>query len=245
MAKRPALKLKLSRWWFALILPGMITGNAFAEQTTYQPVEDISQLVHQQLMNHYQASGRFAEIQINTKTPDPRLRLARCDQPLFIEAANTLNSGRITTQVACNGRSSQWSVYVGSEVTLMTEVVVARTPLFKGQVISAEDLDIALAPVTHLNNGYMPDIADILGRELKRSVKTGDQLRAQWLVAPRAIKRGERVVIVASSNQVAVETAGTALSDGRLGEQIRVKNDRSKRIISATVEAEGLVSVRL
>ncbi|TNF13666.1 MAG: flagella basal body P-ring formation protein FlgA, partial [Vibrionaceae bacterium] len=43
---------------------------------------------------------------------------------------------------------------------------------------------------------------------------------------------------------MSITTKGTALSDGTFGEQIKVKNDKSNRIIDAQVSGIGEVTVQ-
>lgn len=55
--------------------------------------------------------------------------------------------------------------------------------------------------------------------------------------------RNESVVIRAGKSGMSITTKGTAMSDGVLGEQIKVKNDKSNRIIDAQVSGVGEVIV--
>jgi flagella basal body P-ring formation protein FlgA len=51
-------------------------------------------------------------------------------------------------------------------------------------------------------------------------------------------------VIYATMGEMTITTRGEALRDGAVGEQVKVKNNRSQRIIDATVSGIGEVSVR-
>lgn len=221
-------------------VPGLAEG-----QDQRQSLPELSSVVNQHLLDIYLSDDRYTDVQIHTNTPDARLRLAKCDLPLSISAPNNRMGGRVTTQVSCQSPDIQWSVYVISQVKLMANVVVARTPILRGQSITKADVELATADVTKLTRGFYAQVEDVIGMEPRRSLSPGNQIRAQWLAAPKAIKRGERVTIVASSAMVAVEATGTALSDGRLGEQIRVRNERSDRVVKGTVSGDKLVSINL
>jgi flagella basal body P-ring formation protein FlgA len=65
----------------------------------------------------------------------------------------------------------------------------------------------------------------------------------QQLEPPLVVRRGEAVVISAASSIVAVKVAGVALTDGRLGEQIRIKNLSSSRIVQAKMVGPGQAEV--
>lgn len=228
-----------------LIAAAMCSHSSTAGTPDRHSLTEISDRVTNVLLDHYLASDRYADVEVNTQAPDARLRLAKCSEPLIISLPHNPSGGRVTSQVACRANDTQWSIYVISQVKLLAQVVVARTPLLRGQAIRADDVQMAVADVTRLSQGFYSAAEDVIGMEPRRSINPGDQLRVQWLVAPKAVKRGERVTLVAKSSAVAVETVGTALSDGRMGEQIRVRNERSDRIVKGTVSGDKLVSINL
>ncbi|MGI2801365.1 flagellar basal body P-ring formation chaperone FlgA, partial [Photobacterium damselae] len=80
----------------------------------------------------------------------------------------------------------------------------------------------------------------LFGAKVKRNVKMGEAVQANDICM---VCRNDKVVISAGQPGLKIITQGTALSDGTLGEQIRVKNNRSNKIISAQVSAVGEVDV--
>ena len=60
---------------------------------------------------------------------------------------------------------------------------------------------------------------------------------------PIIIKRGDVVMIIAKAGALSVKSAGVAINDGRLGQQIQVKNKASKRIVVARVISSKQVQV--
>jgi len=62
------------------------------------------------------------------------------------------------------------------------------------------------------------------------------QLKAAQLIAP-----GEQVQILSRSGGIFVQMAGEALSGGSLGQQIRVRNLASGRVLRVRVIARGQV----
>ena len=57
--------------------------------------------------------------------------------------------------------------------------------------------------------------------------------------------RGDNVTIEAQTANLAVKTQGIAMADGNLGDQIQVRNIKSRRLISAIVSSSGTVKVGL
>ncbi len=60
---------------------------------------------------------------------------------------------------------------------------------------------------------------------------------------PILIKRGDAVTITAEGDGLSVKMPGVAMSDGRRGEQIRIKNNNSAKIVDAQVTEPGEVAV--
>ena len=96
--------------------------------------------------------------------------------------------------------------------------------------------------MSQYRQGYSINIDDIVGKEVKYTINKGDAFRTSMLDAPLAIKRGDEVVMEASIGSIRVSSNGTAISDGRIGQQIRVKNNQSERVINARVVGPGKVA---
>ena len=64
------------------------------------------------------------------------------------------------------------------------------------------------------------------------------------LDSPQLIAKDDTVMITSQSSIMSVSTLGTALQNGKKGRQIRVKNNRSGKIIKAYVTGIGKVSTR-
>ena len=96
-----------------------------------------------------------------------------------------------------------------------------------------------------LNYGYFKSVDEVIGMQLKHPVKGGESLSPGNLKPRRLVQRGDIVTILAEVQGLTVRVKGNALTDGYRGEAIRVKNQRSKRILQAEVIAPGIVRVRL
>jgi flagella basal body P-ring formation protein FlgA len=63
--------------------------------------------------------------------------------------------------------------------------------------------------------------------------------------APKLVKRGERVSVIAESGALKIRTVGQALSDGKSGDLVRVKAAGSQRVVDGIVVSQGVVKVTL
>jgi flagella basal body P-ring formation protein FlgA len=80
---------------------------------------------------------------------------------------------------------------------------------------------------------------------LKRQLNAGVPITGDILSQPVLIKRGEAVTITAEGDGLSVKMPGVAMSDGRRGEQIRIKNNNSAKIVDAQVTDAGQVTVSM
>lgn len=105
-----------------------------------------------------------------------------------------------------------------------------------GKILSPIDLlhqrhDITLAPDT------FSDFSELEGMAARRSIRAGEVIRPNMLVAPQLVKRGDQVRIVARREQIEVSMAGEALDNGTRGAIIRVKNSSGTQIRARVIEA--------
>ncbi|MFT3930406.1 MAG: flagellar basal body P-ring formation chaperone FlgA [Spongiibacteraceae bacterium] len=184
--------------------------------------------------------GEGARVEYDRNAATANLETRSCAAPLNIGTNNQQTLGRVTLQVACG---SEWSIYIPVDLDIYRAVVVATKPLATGSVITASDVEMATFDVSQLAGTYLTTANEAIGMGVKRPISTGRPLVAQQLEQPLLIRRGEGVVISAESGELAVKMSGTALTDGRRGELIRIKNQTSARVVDAKVIGPGQVSV--
>ena len=61
----------------------------------------------------------------------------------------------------------------------------------------------------------------------------------QFIIEPIAIKRGDTVIVEAQTGTIMVSTQAVALANGRIGEQINVRNLQSERIVRIEIMGPG------
>lgn len=195
--------------------------------------------------DYLQTSGIEARYEVEVARIDPRLRLAQCDKDLTQALESPAQPvGRVTVRVRCDG-SSPWTVFVPATVKLFRPVVVTTLPLKRDHVIEAADISVVERDVGPLSQGYLTDPQQVIGLKLKRATVNDQVLAPVFLEQAEAIRKGDQVVIRARTSAINVVMPGEALSDGVPGQQIRVRNLRSQRIVKARVVEPGAVEVSL
>ncbi len=192
-----------------------------------------------------QLAGRPGKSEILLGGLDRRLRLARCDGALeaWLPPGGKL-SGNTSVGVRCSGAQA-WKLYVSARIALLEDVVVAKGFLARGTQIGLEHIEIAERDVTASGHGYISDPEQAIGMVLKQPLQNGLVLAPAMLDRLRLIRRGDDVTIVSRTGNFEVRMTGSALSDGAVGDRIRVRNSKSKRIVEGRVTAHGAVLVQM
>lgn len=116
--------------------------------------------------------------------------------------------------------------------------LLATRTLPAGTVIAAEDV----APSTEAD-GIAPDVAQVVGLQLRVMVYQGRKIDASLLTAPTLVDRNQIVTIAYEKSTLRIEAEGRALSAGSVGQVIRVMNSASRVTVSGRVAPDGSVVV--
>lgn len=175
---------------------------------------------------------------------DPRLRLAACDGKLeaFLPPG-AQGMGNTTVGVRCPAPS--WTLYISAQVIVQGQVLVTTRPLARGERLTEEHVQLVERDLASLPRGYFDDPQPVIGQQARRHLAADTVLNPQLIEAPRLVRRGEEVTLVAGSNGFAIRSRGQAMADGSSGEVIRVRSRDSKRIIEGRVLSAGVVKVTL
>ena len=174
-----------------------------------------------------------------------------CAEKIYItpKSSNDWN----TIKAAC-GSPESWSVSLrtqevligsGDAINTATEnsvkIAFTKRNIPKGKVIRSDDLVMKWANARSSHGAYIT-IENIIGRKAKRNMARDMVIKAQHILANNAVNKNDTVLIVSGSGGVSIVTYGEALSDGKLGDMVLVKNLSSKKKFKAVVTAEKKVS---
>ncbi len=124
------------------------------------------------------------------------------------------------------------------------DVLSAPAGLVRGQVISSSDLSYVRMPLSKLRGRFFDSPEQVVGLAAKRSIRPGKIIFANDVAKPMVVKRGSRVLIVASSPCLRITVPGIVEQKGAEGDFVRVRNLDSKKVIIARVKDENTVLVR-
>jgi flagellar basal body P-ring formation protein FlgA len=222
---------------FILLMP--VCQFSLANQHFFS-LKQLKEEAAQFLQEHYQDLPH-KRIDISVGNLDSRLKLNPCSLPLEMTIQDPEHQGgNISMQIKCVAQPT-WSVHVAAQVLIYQQVPVAKRELTRGEQISADDITNKIINISEIHQSFTTTIEDIIGKQVKRNLAAGEVFKGQSLESLKVIKRGDLVVLEMLTGQIRVSSSATAMSDGRIGEKIKVKNAQSQRIVMGEVMGEGLV----
>jgi len=194
--------------------------------------------------SHYKNNQQgFSRVDIRADRMDSRLALHRCSEPLTMEIPNiNARANKLLVKTRCNG-DKPWAIFVPLRVDLWKTVVTTTRPLKRGALVGAQDVALKETMLANINGHYLTSTEQAIDKVTTQNISSGAAVSARQLSAPKLVKRGDEVTIVSQSGTVTVRMTGKALADGKMHDQISVRNLRSDRVIKARVVDRGKVRI--
>jgi flagella basal body P-ring formation protein FlgA len=168
--------------------------------------------------------------------PDGELTLSVCEPEGDLAPAST-----IWVDVLSGGRKSG-RAWARVEVSRSRAVVVLARGARKGDVVRSEDLEVR-TPKGAPPRSALTDPGDAVGKRLVRSLPAGAPLSAGDVAVQPLVEKGDLVRLVVKVGSVTATTTGRAAESGRAGDQVRVENPASGRVVQGTLLESGIVEV--
>jgi len=205
-----------------------------------QSLESLTHAAYNYAFKQAQYQVTHDDIQVTTGQLDPRLRLVACSgQLIAFTPPGSRPIGNTTVGVRCDG-PKPWSIYIPVKISLYEEAVVATQPLKRGQIIKQSDIKLTKVDISTVRGFVFNNVALIVGSKAKTTIHSGSVIGSSSVCV---VCKGDSVSITAKSTSIAVAMSGIALSDGAVGENVRVQNNSSKRIVDAVVINQDTVKV--
>jgi flagella basal body P-ring formation protein FlgA len=237
--------------------------KAAPEATVQTPVDKMRSQVRQWMAQSY--GGQPDDVQIAPL--DSRLQVLPCERPLWIDHPF---ASRETVRVRCpavagtaaqNAESAPlWQMYLRilSAVPNSTpklgavavsgppgKMVVVRQLLQRGMVLTPDMLQEVDAPTPangQVDASLLTSLKDAEMAELVRDLPAGSPLRTQDIRRAVLVKMGQQVTMtVGNSTDFQIRVRVEALQDGRMGEQVKLKNTESGKNMSGVVVGPNAV----
>lgn len=125
----------------------------------------------------------------------------------------------------------------------MVKVPVFKDVMRRGSIISEADIAYKVIPAHRVRESIVVNPKELIGKEVIRGISRQVPIFARGVRVPPQVRRSQPVSLVFNESGLKLRTVGTAMQDGTKGQRVKVRNERSGRIILGTVVANNLVSV--
>ena len=124
-------------------------------------------------------------------------------------------------------------------------IVYSTRHIIRGEIIQPGDITLKEIHANKANLHQFETPTGILGLKAKGSISKNRPIIDTDLSKRILVYQGDRVILTAKTSGIVVRMPGKALTDGIFGQQIRIQNTHSKKIVIGKVVAEGKIEIIL
>jgi flagella basal body P-ring formation protein FlgA len=231
--------LCLTVFWL-LLLATPLSGQA---QTPNSPADSMAVQVRQWLSSTHGVVAKDVVI----APLDHRLKVQACQKPLVVDHPC---ASKETVRVRCP--EPVWQLYLQVSLPVVgpaapanaskspaapaKTVVVAKRLLQRGVVLQADMLEEVQASPGNADTQLLSSLKDAQQAELTRDIAAGQALRISDIRRAVMVKQGQSVMLtVGEKSEFQITVRMEAMQDGRMGEQVKLKNPDSGKQVSGVV----------
>jgi len=141
----------------------------------------------------------------------------------------------------CYAGHRRFPVWAKVRVLVAAPRSVAVRDLAAGRRLEASDFRLETAPAPPALHALSAE--ELAGRRLRRPVRAGMAVRAEWTDTPPDVLRGETVAVEVRSGAARLAFTGRAQASGSAGQTIAVLNPETRKRFQARVDGPGRVSL--
>ena len=145
-----------------------------------------------------------------------------------------LNSAKIFVRFAENG-ISRGAVTIDPIIRRKILAITLKSDITKGKIIQKSDLVLDRVWVSGTDERFATNFQDCVGFEAGKNMSSGSRITKAYLVEPIYVQKGDFLKVSSDSPILSISIDAKALSMGRRGEIIRVKNTKSGRLLDVVM----------
>ncbi len=134
-------------------------------------------------------------------------------------------------------------VEVTAMVRAKVKVLVATSPIRKGQVLRSEQVGQRLVDVQRMPSDGVMDFESIRGLKARFNIRAGTVLRMGMFQRPFTYKRGQKVTVLYQKGALRITSTGILREDAREGMLVRVLNLATNKLLRGVLQKGGIVDV--
>lgn len=179
---------------------------------------------------------------VEIRPPDPRLRLSQCKQLEFNLAPGAKLFGNGSINVRCES-SQPWALYLGYQIKLRGDVLVAKRPLGSRETLQAWDVALKETEFTAAPGKFLHSPQQAIGLVTKRPIQAEQPITLDMLSKPLAVRSGQKVRITVQTPSYTVSQECTAQANATAGELVRCKANNG-RMLQGVAADDGTLYIQ-
>jgi flagellar basal body P-ring formation protein FlgA len=243
---------RIRRWLlllgFAALLPALGHAQAGAPSATDAAGDALEDLGGLEALARKEAALHLTLTERQRLVAGPieaHVQLKRCSRPVTpVVGAGGHMRDRIMVELRCPG-TVPWHIYVAVRIVGTSPVAIAARAIVAGSVLTDKDVRIEQRDIPDLPPGYLDDPTVAFGLTAARPISSGAVITNQYLVAAKAVQRGQTVTLVADAGAMSIRMQGKALSDALINQRVKVENLSSGKIVEGVARSEQTVEIVL
>lgn len=161
-----------------------------------------------------------------------------------VESLGAPDKGKMPLRVAAFNKDDVLSRFLATAlVDDWRSIPVVRGRLDKGSVIADSDIHIIRANLANLPNDVALTTDQIAGRRVTRALTSGSPISLSDVDIPPVIERGKPVKMIFKNGGFTASATGIATENGFSNSIIKIRNDRSNKIVRGKVISSDEVLV--
>ncbi|PHS19799.1 MAG: flagella basal body P-ring formation protein FlgA [Kangiella sp.] len=222
----------------SMLFTNSVIANGVTQYENLANIRNTAKVFLEEMTN----SADTNDVELNVGRLDPRLKLKKCAEPLLAFLPQGSNSyGKLNIGVMCNG-PVPWKIFISATKYHFQTVVIASNSLAKGKLISQQDLSYKRVQVNNFRKQPAIDNSQVVMTSARRFIRAGSIIYMNNICM---ICKGHKVSVSAGSKYLSINLEAEALADASVGETVRLRNFKSRRIFDGTVIGRNKAQVLL
>lgn len=201
--------------------------------------------IHEKIISSVQKAYQ-AELENIAEIKPPRLSPIRMSKnaKINLEMAGDLRNGRLPVELSLTeGKRVLRRQRLFVKLDFFTKVWALKNDFEAGHKLELSNIHEVKVASKKVTRGQITDPNMAIGAQLMRAVKANTPLKKSLLKIPKLVKRASTVELIFKKGGIFLIAEGEALGDGKRGDIIKVKNLKSKKIVTGRVIGVNKVDV--
>lgn len=138
------------------------------------------------------------------------------------------------------GKTLKETVEITAAIRSMVNRVIATHDIAKGEKIRKGDLTV-VKKEDKGGRSYVTNLSEAVGLYAKQKIRKGNALKYYNLRPEYLVKKRQNVKLLYHSGAIRIELMGIALENGKKGDEIKVRNVSSGKVLQCRVVGENRV----